>query len=526
MLRHVLWCFCWAAIRDTANRQIEIQGRLVSGSMHVWLIVIECDKIRRQLFFALSFVVQLFVFFFCSLISKDPLPPKPWQNVYDATQEKSCSVSESFYLKKVVGSEDCLFLNIFTKETKPKKLQPVLVYIHGGGFNAGSSSIDSLGPDHLLLADVVVVTMNYRLGALGFLSLKNKALDVPGNAALKDQLMAIKFVKKNIENFGGDPANITLFGQSAGGSSVSWHCVSEQSKGLFQKAIIMSGCVLNRFSLTPQRDWAFRLAQKLGYEGVGTDEESILNFLHEADPVEIVRVQDSLLKSDERGKISMPFAPTIEHYETDRTFINGQPLDLARKAWSNRIDILIGGTSDEGLMYLEYIRQSPALMRQLNLGNMIPSELSICGDDPLRTSFAEKLRVAYYPSGTDPTVDEMSFCAVKLCDVVFCLISSSPPIQSQDESWPIDLAWNSPAHSVSSACRPRRQNFSLSICCWLTDPKPLPKCSLGRCARSLSFRWAQLSVQEQACRRSSGGLNGAASNPKHRELSKGTSWEI
>lgn len=87
-------------------------------------------------------------------------------------------------------------------------MQPVLLYIHGGGFYSGSGSTELLGPDYLLMADVVVVTINYRLGALGFLSLEDKDLNVPGNAGLKDQLMAMKFVKNNIQNFGGDPENI------------------------------------------------------------------------------------------------------------------------------------------------------------------------------------------------------------------------------------------------------------------------------------------------------------------------------
>jgi cholinesterase len=233
---------------------------------------------------------------------------------------------------------------------KPKKLQPVLVYLHGGGFNGGSSRTEMIGPDYLLMANVVLVTLNYRLGALGFLSLKKRNLDVPGNAALKDQLMALKFVKNNIVNFGGDPNNITLFGHSAGGSSVSWHCVSERSKGLFQRAIIMSGCVLNKFSLTPQRNWAYRLALKLGYDG-HENEEDILHYLRKADPVEIVKVQDSLLHDHEKSKISMAFGPHIEYYENEKTFIFERPIDLVRKAWSNNIDIMVGGTSDEGLMF-------------------------------------------------------------------------------------------------------------------------------------------------------------------------------
>lgn len=84
----------------------------------------------------------------------------------------------------------------------------MLFYIHGGGFYSGSGSTELLGPDFLLMADVVVVTINYRLGALGFLNLKDKELNVPGNAGLKDQLLAMKFVKSNIRNFGGDPNNI------------------------------------------------------------------------------------------------------------------------------------------------------------------------------------------------------------------------------------------------------------------------------------------------------------------------------
>src|SRR5690349_2228857 len=190
-------------------------------------------------------------------------------------------------LKKVTGSEDCLFLNIFTKDASPAKLQPVMIFIHGGAFHSGSSSTKAYAPDYLLMADVVVVTINYRLGAFGFLSLKDESLEVPGNAGLKDQLMAMKFVKKNIENFGGDPNNITLFGQSAGGSSVSFHCVSEQSKGLFNRAIIMSGCVLNDWSITPQLQWPERLARKLGYEG-NNEEKNVYEFLQKADPVKIV----------------------------------------------------------------------------------------------------------------------------------------------------------------------------------------------------------------------------------------------
>lgn len=285
------------------------------------------------------------------------------------------------------------------------------MYIHGGSFVTNSNTMDLLSPDFLLMADVVIVTINYRLGALGFLSLQDKSLNVPGNAAMKDQVMAMKFVQKNIQNFGGDPNNCCLFGHSAGGASVSWHCVSEMSKGLFQKAIIMSGCVLNKFALTPQRDWANRLARKLGYDG-DSDDKSILEFLNQADPVKIVEVQDTLLLPEEKGKITQPFAPHVESYVDHETFNSELPIDLVRKAWSNDIDILLGVTSDEGLLFLEYVKKIPSMLKTVKLQNLVPTELSIPENDPIRVVFAEKLKTMYYPKDTDPTEDVLAYAQV------------------------------------------------------------------------------------------------------------------
>lgn len=287
------------------------------------------------------------------------------------------------------------------------------MYIHGGSFITGSNTTNLLGPDFLLMADVVIVTINYRLGALGFLSLQDELLNVPGNAALKDQVMAMKFVQKNIQHFGGDPNNCCLFGHSAGGGSVSWHCVSEMSKGLFHKAIIMSGCVLNKFCLTPQRDWANRLARKLGYDG-DEDERNILAFLLQADPVKMVYAQDTIVRPEERQKITQAFAPHIEPYVNDDTFNAELPIDLVRKAWSNDIDVMLGVTSDEGLLFLEYLNQTPTLLKSLKLEMMVPGELDVAVDDPIRKTLAEKLKNIYYPLDTDPTEDFMAFGVVNL----------------------------------------------------------------------------------------------------------------
>lgn len=173
----------------------------------------------------------------------------------------------------------------------------------------------------------------------------------------------------------------------------------------------MAGCVLNSWSLTPHRDWAYRLAIKLGYEG-SKNEREILNFLENADPIRIVEVQDNLKYPEDKGKVELIFAPHIEHYTTDETFISEYPIDLVRKAWSNDIDIFIGGTSNEGLMYLEYIKKSPQLLKSLKLEKQIPSELNLNDDDPTRHKFAERLKELYYPL-TDPTEDQEGFFKVR-----------------------------------------------------------------------------------------------------------------
>lgn len=154
------------------------------------------------------------------------------------------------------------------------------------------------GPDYILQKDVILVTFNYRLGALGFLSLDDESLGVPGNAGLKDQNLALKWVQSNIEKFGGDPSNVTLFGESAGGASVHYHMISEQSRGLFKRAIAMSGVAFNTpFTLKPRRNWAQRLAFQMGYDG-SQDEKSILNFLENADAYKIVELCDKILTSE------------------------------------------------------------------------------------------------------------------------------------------------------------------------------------------------------------------------------------
>ena len=185
-----------------------------------------------------------------------------WEGTYNATAYGSCSYQpRAFYneeenLKKIfyynefrkgesyTYSEDCLFLNVFTPDTAREgdKL-PVLVYIHGGGFTGGCGHEKHFDGPVWPAQGVIGVTLNYRLGPMGFLclpELKQEA-GVTGNYGLYDQLTAIRWVRDNIASFGGDPENITLMGQSAGAMSVQQHVLSPLSEGLIARAIMSSG---------------------------------------------------------------------------------------------------------------------------------------------------------------------------------------------------------------------------------------------------------------------------------------------
>ncbi|XP_055914839.1 uncharacterized protein LOC129948049 [Eupeodes corollae] len=159
----------------------------------------------------------------------------------------------------VEQSEDCLFLNVYTRNLNGKK-SPVIVYIHGGSNAHGSGhSLSGFGPRYLLDTDVVFVTFNYRLGPFGFLSLDSP--EAPGNYAYLDQVMALQWVHHLIANFGGNPDLVTLIGTSAGGMAVTLHMASPLSRGLFHRAIAMSGSATSEIVLDSVK-WSRKLAHE------------------------------------------------------------------------------------------------------------------------------------------------------------------------------------------------------------------------------------------------------------------------
>ncbi|XP_049542707.1 putative inactive carboxylesterase 4 [Anopheles darlingi] len=175
----------------------------------------------------------------------NPVPNDLWDGIYDASKEKDICAQKIVTL--ILGSEDCLYLNVFVPEYNTFDnggLLPVMLYIHGGSFSRGAAFIATRDPVRLMTTRrVIVVTIQYRLGALGFLSTGD--LSAPGNFGMKDQVLAMRWVQRNIRAFRGDPQLITIFGESAGGASVQYHMISRMSRGLFQRAISMSGSALS-----------------------------------------------------------------------------------------------------------------------------------------------------------------------------------------------------------------------------------------------------------------------------------------
>ncbi|XP_033625000.1 cholinesterase 2-like [Asterias rubens] len=215
---------------------------------------------------------------------------------------------------------------------------PVMVWIHGGGYTAGSATLpDYNGFALAAVGDVIVVSINYRLGIFGFLTTDDETL--PGNVGLIDQVVALKWIKQNIAAFGGDSERITIFGESAGSASVSFHILSKMSEGLFNQAIMQSGTALAPWSYydnkKEMRDQAFEMGEATGC--TTSDSATLVECLRQQDANEL------LAKSIERVRIS----PVL-----DGVFLEDLPLNLYNSGRFNHATILLGTNADEGSLIL------------------------------------------------------------------------------------------------------------------------------------------------------------------------------
>ncbi|MCL6442282.1 MAG: carboxylesterase/lipase family protein [Alicyclobacillus sp.] len=280
-----------------------------------------------------------------SLRFRAPSPPKPWKGVREAKDFGPAALQSESLSMKFLGdspqrmSEDCLYLNIWSP-APDKKRRPVLVWIHGGSFNYGSGSSNLYEGKYMSSkGDVVIVTINYRLGVFGFLCLDDKlAVDygISNNCGLLDQIAALTWIKSNIEEFGGDPNNITLIGESAGAVSVGCLLSMPIAKGLFQKAILQSGTA--RCHLTKQR--AVKISEELLRE-LGVDGTNL-------------RCLDSLPSEMILKKVATMFPPRTFGPVGDGKLLSESPEKSLRNGIAKDIPVLVGTNKDEARLFTHF----------------------------------------------------------------------------------------------------------------------------------------------------------------------------
>ena len=282
-----------------------------------------------------------------------PEAAEPWAGVRDGTRFATVCPQAPTQLEMLMGTtmgeqaEDCLYLNVWTPGCDGAK-RPVMVWIHGGAFMIGAGSQGIYNGEALAARDVVIVTINYRLASFGFLDLfdaSGGALPGTGAEGLADQILALHWVKQNIAEFGGDPDNVTIFGESAGGMSVGALLAAPAARGLFHKAIAQSGAA----HIGYDRERAARVGRavldELGL--VANDAKQALDAPYGA----LVRAQIAVQADAREGKNtrklgSLPFQPTIEGQ-----ILQGEPIDAVRAGAAAGIPLLTGTTREEWKLF-------------------------------------------------------------------------------------------------------------------------------------------------------------------------------
>ncbi|XP_025831729.1 juvenile hormone esterase-like [Agrilus planipennis] len=343
---------------------------------------------------------------------KAPQPPESWTGVRDATVHRSrCIQQLNFILEN--ESEDCLYINVYTPEDpnySANKLKPVMFWTHGGGFETGSGNSDMFGPDYLVQENIILVTYNYRLGIFGFLRVDDPTIGIPGNAAMKDMVMALKWTKDNILNFGGDPDNITIAGLSAGGAATHLLTLSPLTRGLFQRAIIESGTGLAMWStVLPEINPVHEIAKSLNV--AHKSERQIVEELYLLSAEEVIGVQKQVNYIPGNPMI---FGPTVEKLSNEAAFILDHPLNIIRSGNYNKVPTIFGYVSREGMLF----KTSGLNFLTRDIEDFIPFDWRIPKGSPKSKELAEQIAKFYY-NGEKPTEDNVDITYVLLTDTHF-----------------------------------------------------------------------------------------------------------
>lgn len=265
-----------------------------------------------------------------------------------------------------------------------------MVFIHGGGFYWGSNTNLLYNPKYLLKKEVIVVTVNYRLGAFGFLCLKNQG--APGNVGLKDQVAALKWIQRNIEYFGGNPNSVTLFGESVGAASINYLLVSPTAKGLFHRAILQSGSMLMPQAIDDDPIASASLvAARLGYNT--TDPDELLNIFTKV-------AEDDIIKASYRDQTNDAFAPYVFRpcIETPSTeaVITAAPRDILKSSnLSSNITVIIGYNDKEGIKWASKYNSNGFRDLLENFTQIVPENLDFPTAEGKNTFIRDAIRVYF-----------------------------------------------------------------------------------------------------------------------------------
>lgn len=267
-----------------------------------------------------------------------------------------------------------------------------MVFIHGGAFQFGSNANFLYDAKYLAQKDVIVVSINYRLGAFGLLCLKKT--EAAGNMAFKDQIAALQWVHRNIAKFGGDPNSVTLVGESAGATSVQYLAMSELAKGLFKQIILQSGSILIPIGYDENpADKAIVLASRLGHNT--TDLDKILEILQNVDATELTKAAFVDMKNNVMD--AFIFRPCAENVKISKNpFLITNPKHLLReKKVDPNLNVLIGFNDKEGIMFAGQY-DTITLKNVINdLSKILPRNL-LFDNEREKLEFVEDIRMLYF----------------------------------------------------------------------------------------------------------------------------------
>ncbi|CAB3257417.1 unnamed protein product [Arctia plantaginis] len=327
---------------------------------------------------------------------RDPQEPENWTGIRDATKpgNKCCQINP-YGNTAFEGSEDSLYLNIYTPSLPVEKIEklPVFFFVHGGRLIFGHGHY--YRPDYILKHDVVFVTINYRLNVLGFLCLNIP--EVPGNAGLKDSVAALRWVKKNIGFFNGNADNITIMGESAGAAVVMSLMTSKMADGLYHKIISQSGVSMSDLYMTDRVDCvekAKMVASNLGKDL--TDPNSLYEFLVDV-PIEDLLIAFSAVEmSKPPSVIAAVFTPVVEKkfHGVENFFIEHPRVDIPLNRF-NKVPLLIGMHSHEGALFLQRDSEGKIIFEE-DFYFFVPTQLCIERDNKQVAIIEKKLREFYF----------------------------------------------------------------------------------------------------------------------------------